>query len=165
MGEEAAQVSQVVTFRLGSEEYGLDIMQVREIIRTVKVTRIPDSPPGVQGVIDLRDEVLPVLNLRQRFGLPEAEEGESSRIVIVNPGGSMVGLTVDSVSEVLRVPEGALEPVPDLFGTSARAFLRGIVRLGDRMVTLVNLGALIDIDPSSRPGCGASAPTTEDASS
>lgn len=143
--EEGTGIAQVVTFKLGDEEYGLDIMEVREIIRMVKVTPIPDAPKGVQGVIDLRSEVLPVLDLRQRLGMPPRASGDESRIVIVNLGGGMVGLTVDSVSNVLRVSEGAIEPVPELFGESARTCFSGIVRVGDRMITLMNLQALVDV--------------------
>lgn len=134
---------QLVTFRLGKEEYGVDIMQVREIIRPVPITRIPDAGDLIEGVMELRNEVIPVLDLRRRFMASAAESGKEDRIVVASVSGTTMGLVVDAVSEVLRVSRGAIEPVPDIVQSAQSDCLKGIARLSDRLVIIMDLESLL----------------------
>jgi purine-binding chemotaxis protein CheW len=105
--------SQLVTCRVGGEEFAVDILSVQEIIRMVDITRVPKAPSFVEGVINLRGRIIPVLDLRRRLGIADAERTAQSRIVVVTVRGRAVGLVVDSVSEVLRIPRSAIEPRAD----------------------------------------------------
>ena len=102
----------LVTFNLG-EEYGVPISQVQEIVRVGGITMVPNSPPYMEGVINLRGRVLPVLNLRKRLGLPDKEIGNTSRIVVTEVGIKIIGLLVDAVSHVIKIPAASVEPAPE----------------------------------------------------
>ena len=139
-----ARETQIVVFDLGDERYGLDIAAVYEIIRHQPITAVPRSPAFVEGIINLRGRIIPVVDLRDRFGMADADITKASRIVVCEAAGTRVGLTVDAVSEVLMVPADAVEPTPEVaVGTDARA-LRGIARLGDRLVILLDLDGLFN---------------------
>ena len=109
-----SDILQLVTFNLGNEEYAVDILKVQEINRMKEITRVPNSPGYVEGVINLRGKVIPVVSLRTRFGLMEKESDEQSRIMIMDIQGITMGLVVDSVSEVLRIPMSTGEPTPPM---------------------------------------------------
>ncbi|HEX8941025.1 MAG TPA: chemotaxis protein CheW [Candidatus Limnocylindrales bacterium] len=132
---------QVVVCELGGERYGLDISRVYEIIRVQPITAVPQAPAFVEGVINLRGRVIPVVELATRFGLPAGERTKASRIVVAETGGVRVGLIVDGVSEVLLVPDEAVEPTPPIASSDA-AYLRGIAKLGEQLVTLLDLDGL-----------------------
>ena len=135
---------QVVVFDLGDERYGLDIAAVYEIIRHQPITAVPRSPVFVEGVINLRGRIIPVIDLRERFGMEDTEPTKASRIVVCEAAGTRVGLIVDAVSEVLMIQGDAIEPTPEVAaGDDARA-LRGIARLGERLVILLDLDGLFD---------------------
>src|SRR5271157_2845300 len=104
------ELLQLVTFNLGSEEYAVAILKVQEINRMKEITRVPNSPPYVEGVINLRGKVIPVVNIRRKFGFAERENDEHTRIMIMDVQGITMGLVVDSVSEVLRIPSSTVEP-------------------------------------------------------
>ena len=104
------ELLQLVSFNVAEEEYGLQILKVQEIIRMQGLTRVPNSPPFVEGVINLRGKVIPVVALRKRFGLPPQAHGRQTRIVVAEVSGAIIGFVVDSVSEVLRIPSTAIEP-------------------------------------------------------
>ena len=123
--------NQLVGFRLGEEEFGLDIMKVQEIIKVPEITRVPQAPDFVEGVINLRGDVLPVINSRKRFGLEEVEKEDSTRIMVVNLAGASTGLVVDSVSEVLRLEKEQIEPPPPVIRGVESRFLRGVGKLND----------------------------------
>ncbi|MCX8068918.1 MAG: chemotaxis protein CheW, partial [Thermodesulfovibrionales bacterium] len=108
------ELLQLVTLTLGSEEYAVDILKVQEINRMKEITRVPNSPPYVEGVINLRGKVIPVVNLRSKFGLYEKENDEKTRIMIMDIQGITMGIVVDSVSEVLRIPSNIVEPTPPM---------------------------------------------------
>ncbi len=133
---------QIVVCELGGERYGLSIEAVYEIIRLQTITAVPAAPPFVEGVINLRGRIIPVVDLASRFGLPRAEQDKQSRIVVAAAAGTRVGLVVDGVSEVLMVDEGAVEPTPPVAAGADAAYVRGIARLGDRLVILLHLDAL-----------------------
>lgn len=138
--ESAGDLLQLVIFQLGVEEFGVEIMQVQEIIRMPDITRIPQSPEYVEGVINLRGKIIVVINLDTRFGLELKELDENSRIIIVEVGGSVVGMIVDSVSEVLRLPAANVEPAPEIIKAKIHAdYLKGVGKLDDRLLILLDL--------------------------
>ena len=141
MSERAETVSeeQLVVFDLSNESYAVNIGLVHEIIRMQHITEVPRAPAYVEGVINLRGKVIPVVDLRKRFGLPESERGPSSRIVVVDVGEHTVGIVVDGVSEVLRISQSTVEPPSPLVTTLESGFLRGIAKLEDRLVILLAL--------------------------
>jgi len=143
---DAAEEMQLVSFKLSNEEYGVDIMQVQEIIRLSTITHVPRAPRFVEGVIDLRGEVLPIIDLRRRFGLPPAERTAAARIVVAHICDTNVGLIVDAVSEVLRLPRKAFVAAPAVVAGVDSRFLKGIGRLGNRLIILLDLDSVLTAD-------------------
>lgn len=141
-----SEEAQLVTFKLGTEEYGIDIMQVQEIIRLSEIVRVPKAPPFVEGVLHLREKILPVIDLAKRFGVSSGQRTDLSRIVVVNIKDNPVGLIVDSVCEVIRLPAGAVEPLPEMVTSADARFLRGIGRLNGRLIILVDLARVLSHD-------------------
>jgi purine-binding chemotaxis protein CheW len=138
-----ARTVQIVGFYLGGEEYGLDIMRVQEIILLGPITTLPQVPSYVRGLINLRGHVLPVFDLRKRFGLPPCPQNDEQRIVIVNIGNRTGGVIVDSVAQVARFPMEAVEPPPrGVMGTENPA-LKGIIKSEDRMIILLDIDLLL----------------------
>ncbi|MDR7415621.1 MAG: chemotaxis protein CheW [Armatimonadota bacterium] len=135
----------LVVVRLDRERYGFAIEHVHEIIRMQEVTRIPRAPAFVEGVINLRGQVIPVLDLRRRFGLPADQRDGSTRIVVVEMDGNRVGVVVDAVLEVLRVPESSVVPPEDLLGPGQVAFLRGVAKHGDGLILLLDLPRVLEV--------------------
>jgi len=133
---------QLVSFRVGSEEFGLDILRVQEIIRVQQLTRVPNSPGFIEGVINLRGKVIPVVSLRKIFGLGPAEQDKQARIVVIEMGGTVVGFLVDSVSEVVRLPAGTVEPPPRL-GKVKREYVSGVGKLENRLLILLDVERLM----------------------
>ena len=133
---------QVVVCQLGHESYGLDIGSVYEIIRFQECTAVPASPPFVDGVINLRGRIIPVMDMASRFGQRRSETSKSTRIIVAGTNGMRVGLVVDAVTEVLMVPEDAVEPTPEVASGYDAAYIRGIAKLGEELVILLDLGAL-----------------------
>jgi len=133
---------QFMTFTLGAEEYGIDIMVVREIKGWTDTTSIPNAPPHVRGVINLRGVVVPIFDLRARFGMGRTEPTKMHVVIIVSSGTRTVGLLVDTVSDIISVKEGEIRPVPDMGMQSDDNFLAGLVTSRERMVTLVSLQGL-----------------------
>lgn len=133
---------QLVSFRLGNEEYSVDILKVHEINRMMEITAVPNAPSYVEGVINLRGKVIPVINLRKKIGLPERGSDARSRIVVVD-AGTAVGLIVDAVSEVLRIPADVVEPAPEMTAGSGSEWIRGIGKLKDRLLILLDIEKLV----------------------
>ena len=140
----ALQLLQIVSFKVGDEEFGLDILSVQEIIRLQDLTRVPNSPDFVDGVINLRGKVIPVIALRKRFGLPEQDHDKQTRIVVLEIKSIVVGLIVDSVSEVLRIPASAVVPPPRL-GTIEQEFVAGVGKLEDRLLILLDVERIVSV--------------------
>ncbi|MGO9013948.1 MAG: chemotaxis protein CheW [Dissulfurispiraceae bacterium] len=140
VGEELLQL---VTFNLGSEEYAVAILKVQEINRMKEITRVPNSPPYVEGVINLRGKVIPVVNLRRKFGLESKENNEQTRIMIMDIQGITMGLVVDSVSEVLRIPSTTVEPTPPMASNIAAEFIKGIAKVEERLIILLDMDRLL----------------------
>ncbi len=130
---------QLVSFQLANELYGVEITKVREIILVTAITRIPQTPHYVKGLINLRSTVIPVIDLRALFGLPEEDLTDESRIMVLQAGGRTVGIVVDAVSEVLRVKHEQIAPPPPTVAGLGREYLTGIVRIGERLLILLDI--------------------------
>lgn len=139
----AEELLQLVSFKIGSEEYGIDILKVQEINRMPDITRVPQAPHYVDGVINLRGKVIPIINTRRKFCLEEKETDKDTRIVVVDIEGEVIGLVVDSVNEVLRIPHSIVEPPPNVTIDSGANYITGVARLDDRLLILLDLGRLV----------------------
>ena len=137
--DEAEKELQLVSFKLGEEEFGVDILQVKVINRMVEITRMPESPAFVEGVINLRDKLIPVVDLRKRIGLPEHAHDKDSRIIIVELEDQWIGFVVDAVSEVLRIPKRITAPPPDMAAGMGEEYITAIGKLEDRLLILLDL--------------------------
>jgi purine-binding chemotaxis protein CheW len=137
---------QVVSFRLGSEEYGVDIAQVQEIIRMVEITHVPRAPRFMEGVINLRGQLIPIIDLRTRFGMTRIEATKSSRIVVTDIGTKRVGIVVDSVSEVLNIPIENIEDAPEMIAGIGTEYIQGVGKVADRLVIMLDLTMVITSD-------------------
>lgn len=145
------ELLQLVVFQLGEEEFGLEIMQVQEIIRIPEITRIPHSPDYVKGVINLRGKIITVINLDTRFGMEQKLHDDNSRIIVAEVDENVVGMVVDSVSEVLRLPLSTVEPVPEIISTKINAnYLKGVGKLEDRMLILLDITKVVMEDAPSK---------------
>ena len=142
---------QIVVFGLANEKYGVDIDSVESIVNLLPITAVPDAPDFVEGVTNLRGEVLPVIDLRKRFGLPLTEETRDTRIVVAEVDGSKVGMKVDELSEVLRVEESAIEPPSPVVAPVDSDFIVGIAKAEARLIILLNLGELLSAGGGDRP--------------
>jgi purine-binding chemotaxis protein CheW len=131
--------NQLVVFNLANEDYGVDIATVDGIVKMQQVTPVPHAPSFVEGITNLRGEVLPVIDLRKRFGLPVGETTKDTRIVNVDIDGTKVGMVVDAVSEVLRVAEEDIEPPSPIVTTLDSAFITGIAKVDKRLIILLDL--------------------------
>ncbi len=129
---------QMVIFDLASEQYGVDISDVREIMRMQNITRVPGVSSFVEGVINLRGKVLPVVDLRKRLGLPLSEHTKDSRIVVIDIASGEIGVIVDAVLEVLRVQKSTIDPASPLMVNSNYDYLKGIAKLPGRLVILID---------------------------
>lgn len=134
---------QLVVFHLAGETYGIDISSVHEIIRMQTVTEVPRTPDFVEGVINLRGRIVPVIDLRKRFGMRLDEVTANSRIIVVEVNGVTVGMTVDAVSEVLRLPEANIEPPPNMFSGVDVSYLKGVGKWQQRLIILLNLDKVL----------------------
>jgi len=144
MAEQAmTKEEQLVVFSLADESYGVDIATVHEIIRMQHITKVPRAPEFVEGVTNLRGRVIPVVDLRRRFGLPVTEHTTGTRIVVVEIGDQTIGMVVDGVSEVLRVPTDAIEPPSPVVTTVDSDYLRGIAKLDNRLIILLSLHKIL----------------------
>lgn len=136
----ANEMLHLVTFKLLGEEFGLPILDVREIIRITEITPVPQAPNFVEGVINLRGQILPVVDLRKRFGLDSKEADGQTRIVVVELQHAVLSLVVDEVSEVLRIPASTLAPAPAIVAGSIGAeYIKGIGHYDEKMIILIDM--------------------------
>ena len=130
----------LVTFELMGEEFGLPILDVREIIRMTEITPVPQAPGFVEGVINLRGQIIPVVDLRKRFGIATKDMSDETRIIVVELRNSVIGLIVDEVSEVLRIPADTVAPPPALVAGSIGAeYIKGIGHYDEKMIILIDM--------------------------
>jgi len=139
----ADESEQLVVFELAKEFYGVDIGAVNTIIRMQEITQIPRTPDFVEGVINLRGSIVPVIDLRKRFGLPVGETTKASRIVVVEAAGQMIGMVVDAVAETLRLSSDAIEPPSPVVASLDAEYLRGVGKQDERLVILLDLDKVL----------------------
>ncbi|MDR1490309.1 MAG: chemotaxis protein CheW [Desulfovibrio sp.] len=137
------ELLQLVTFSIGEEEFGVDILKVQEIIRTMEITKVPRAEAFVEGVINLRGKVIPIIDLRRRFGLDSKAHDKHTRIIVIEINNMIVGFVVDSVSEVLRIPAGTVEPPPPVVSGLDSEYISGVGKLQDRLLILLDLDKLL----------------------
>lgn len=140
------ELIQLVTFSIGEEEFGVNILQVQEIIRTMEITKVPRAPDFVEGVINLRGKVIPIVDMRSRFGLESKEHDKYTRIIVIETDMIIVGFVVDSVSEVLRIPAHSVQPPPPVLAGMDSEYIDGVGKLDDRLLILLDLDSLLDYD-------------------
>ena len=138
-----AELLQLVTFSIGEEEFGVDILSVQEIIRMMDITKVPRAPEFVEGVINLRGKVIPIIDLRRRFGLSTRDHDKHTRIIVIEINNMIVGFVVDSVSEVLRIPASTVEPPPPVVSGLESEYISGVGKLEDRLLILLDLNKLL----------------------
>ena len=138
-----AGLIQLVTFSIGDEEFGVDILRVQEIIRMMDITKVPKAPDFVEGVINLRGNVIPIIDLRKRFGMEARERDKHTRTIVIEINNMIVGFIVDAVSEVLRIPSDTVEPPPPVVSGLESEYISGVGKLEDRLLILLDLDRLL----------------------
>lgn len=144
MAENVNNDLKVIVFQLKDEEYGVPVGQVQSIERMQHITRVPKVANFVKGVINLRGVVTPIIDLRKRFGIEEIEYSESTRIIIVGVNDMEVGLIVDAANDVIDIPDGAVEPPPEVVGSIEAEYLKGVAKLEKRLLILLNLDKVLN---------------------
>lgn len=140
------ELLQLVTFSIGEEEFGVNILKVQEINRTMEITKVPRSPEFVEGVINLRGKVIPIIDLRRRFGLSSKPEDKDTRIIVIEINSVIVGFVVDAVSEVLRIPASTVEPPPPVVAGVESDYISGVGQLKDRLLIMLDLDRLLSTE-------------------
>jgi purine-binding chemotaxis protein CheW len=145
----SADFNKYLTFKLADEAYGIDIRKIREIIGIMDITPVPDSGASILGVINLRGKIIPVVDLRLKFGVEAGAFNDRTCIVVVDledgTGGRQVGAIVDAVSEVSQIPLSDIEPAPELGFLAGSSFIRGMAKLKDRVVILLDIGRALEM--------------------
>jgi purine-binding chemotaxis protein CheW len=140
---ESNELLQLVSFKISNEEFGVDILCVQEINRMLQITKMPNTPDFIEGVINLRGRVIPVLDLRIKLGMPRKEHDKNTRIIVVELKGKTIGFIVDEVSEVLRIPKSITEAPPEMVGGVNSDFITSIGKLEDRLLILLDLEKIL----------------------
>jgi purine-binding chemotaxis protein CheW len=140
------EMLQLVTFKLDGQKYAVDILKVQEINNMKEITSIPNAPVYLEGAINLRGKVIPVLNLRKKFGFEESANAELRKIVIMDVRGIIMGLVVDAVSDVLRITHDVVEPPPPVSSNVSSEFISGIAKLSEGLVILLDMDRLLDAE-------------------
>lgn len=140
---EQLNLIQLVSFKIGSEEFGVDILKVQEINKLVQITKVPNAPYYVEGVINLRGRIIPIVDLRTRLGLPKKEFDKNTRIVVIDLHGKTIGFIVDAVNEVLRISSDIIEPPPTISKGINSDYITSVAKLEDRLLILLDLEKLL----------------------
>ena len=135
----AGAMRELISFRIGAQEFCVDIMSIREIRGWTPATALPQSPAFVRGVINLRGAVLPIVDLAARLGFESTEVNDRNVIIVADIGGQVVGLLVDAVSDILTVTDDVIQPTPDVASETAKTFVRGLIAMEGRMISLIGL--------------------------
>jgi purine-binding chemotaxis protein CheW len=138
---------ELLGFMLSDEQYALDVLEIKEIVRLQAITPVPRSPAWLKGIVTLRGVIVPIFDLRSRLGLAEIEHGPDTRIVVVYRGEEFAGLIVDRITQVMRLAVDAIEPPPQTIAEVEAQFLRGVVRHRDQLVILLNLARVVEAAP------------------
>ncbi len=139
------QILQLVSFHIGDEEFAVDILNIQGINRMMEITKVPNSPDFVEGIINLRGQVIPVIDLRRRLGLPSVTPDKSTRIIVVEIQSKIIGFIVDSVNEVLRISKSIIEPPPVMVANIESEFITAVGKLEDRLLILLDLEKVLSI--------------------
>jgi purine-binding chemotaxis protein CheW len=146
---EEGEQREVLSCMLASEQYGIDIHRIKEIIKMREITEVPRAPAFIPGIITLRGRVIPVFDLRERLGLEKADLGRESKIVVVHHREELYGLIVDAVIDVSRFPESSVESTPPVMASVEAKYLEGIGRTGDQMIILLDLDEVLSLEAAS----------------
>lgn len=156
---EAIDLIQLVSFKVGEEEFGVDILKVQEINKMTLITRVPNAPDFVEGVINLRGRVIPIVDLRKRLGLPEKKHDKNTRIIVVEIARMTIGFIVDAVSEVLRISRDITEKPPELVAGIDADYITAVAKLEDRLLILLDLDKVLSKDEKDIFGAADSVST------
>ncbi len=137
---------QLVSFTVGEELFAVDILSVQEINRMLELTKVPQSPDGIEGVINLRGRIIPVLDLRVQFKIPPSPHDEHTRIIVVEVQGNTIGFIVDSVHEVLRISYSVIEPAPQMGTSIDSSYVSGVAKLDENLLILLDLERLLSLE-------------------
>ena len=140
------ELRQFISFSVGAEEYGLELLRVKEVIRIREITWLPKAPTFVKGIINLRGDVIPIIALREKFGLPAQETTATTRVIVVEIDGRLMGMVVDAASQVVRIPADQIAPPPPVLGGLSQEFVTGVGKLDDKLVILLNVDAILDVE-------------------
>ncbi|OHB28592.1 MAG: chemotaxis protein CheW [Desulfuromonadaceae bacterium GWB2_53_15] len=142
------ELIQLVSFMLEEEEYGVEVLKVREIIRMPTITKMPNVPPHVEGIINLRGKVIPIISMRKRFGLIDNDNNNQTRIIIMDVVGSLTGFIVDAVSEVIRIHSSEIQPPPSIVLSSGigQEFITGVFNHADRLLIIMDIDRMFSVD-------------------
>lgn len=144
------ELIQLVSFNLDQEEYGVDVLKVREIIRMPIVTRVPNTPHYVEGVINLRGKVIPIISMRKKFGLMEIDADKQTRIMVMDVSGDLMGFIVDAVSEVIRISGSEIQPSPAVVASGIdQECIAGVINQAERLLVLLDLERMFSKDEKS----------------
>jgi len=142
---EINEVIQLVGFKLGDEDFAVDISRVQEINRMLKITKVPNSQEFVEGVVNLRGKIVPVVNLRERLGFPKKEEDAKTKIIVTEINNSLIGFIVDEVREVIRISKDIIEQTPTIASSIEKDLINGVAKLEDRILILLNIENLFQL--------------------
>jgi purine-binding chemotaxis protein CheW len=142
-----SELIQLVSFMLADEEYGVEVLKVREIIRMPDITKMPNTPSYVEGIINLRGKVIPIISMRRRFGLAENDHDGQTRIMVMDVSGGLTGFIVDGVSEVIRIQNGDIQPPPSMVsGNIGQDFITGVFSHQERLLVLMDVDRMFSDD-------------------
>ena len=146
-GESQHELIQLVSFNLGREEYAVEVLKVREIIRMTSITHVPNTPSSVEGIINLRGKVIPIISLRNRFNMPGSDNDHHTRIMVMDVQGKLMGFIVDGVSEVIRISSGEIQPPPAMVsGGVDQDFISGVIQHADQLLLMLQLDRMFTGD-------------------
>jgi purine-binding chemotaxis protein CheW len=135
---------QFVGFQVGDQDYAFRIEQIQEIVNLRQLTKMPQVPPYVEGVANLRGSIIPIINLRLLFGMQAKEADGNTRTIVVNVGSRIMGCTVDTVSQVMRIPEESIQPAPETVTAGTAGYIQGFAQVNDRLIILLDIDQLLD---------------------
>ena len=140
---DSTELLQLVSFKIGNEEFGVNILKVQEINKMVPITKVPNSPVFVEGIINLREKVIPIVDFRIRLGMEKVEQTKDTRIIIIDVDNRTIGFIVDSVSEVLRIPMNIIEAPPEIVSGVNSEFIQSVGKLEDRLLILIDIDKIL----------------------
>ncbi|HVO40845.1 MAG TPA: chemotaxis protein CheW [Spirochaetia bacterium] len=145
------ELRQFISFSVGDEEYGLELLRVKEVIRVREITWLPKAPSFVKGIINLRGDVIPIIDLRDKFGLEAKEATAHTRVIVVEVEGKLMGMVVDSASQVVRIPADQIDP-PPVFGAVSQEFITGVGKIDDKLIVILNSDAILTTEERAQLG-------------